>query len=251
MLKVLVADDEPLARDTLKLLLNKIPYVSEIFEAKNGTETLAVAHEKMPDIVILDVEMPGQSGLELAKHLPEKCVVLFATAYNNYAVEAFELSAVDYILKPFEDERFLQAFERAAERYHHRGIQQFPKLHDAFTKITAEPQPEYRKRLVIRDPGRIRLVDVELINYIRGAGNYAEIHLNDDKTILHRETLCELEKQLDPSVFVRIHRSTIVCRTLITELRPNDKGDYTVFLANGETLTLSRRNRVKLDELVT
>lgn len=249
MLKVLIADDEPLARDTLKLLLEQIPYVATVFEAANGTETLSIAHQEMPDIVILDVEMPGKSGLELASHLPEKCVVLFATAYNNYAVEAFELSAVDYILKPFEDERFMRAFERAAERFYHRGLQNFPKLHDTFSKITAEEQPTYRKRLVIRDPGRIRLVDVNLINYIRGAGNYAEIHLNDGKTILHRETLCELEKQLDPEVFVRIHRSTIVCRNLIVELRPNDKGDYTVVLSNEETLTLSRRNRVKLEEI--
>lgn len=249
MLNILIADDEHLARETLKLLLSEIPYIGKVYEAKDGTEALKIAHEVDPDIVLLDVEMPGYSGLELAKHLPDRSTVVFATAYNDYAVEAFELSAADYILKPFEDERFELAIERAAERVRDKESQHFQSLQEAFQQLLRERQSEYRKRLVIKDPGRIRLIDVETINYIAGAGNYAEIHLNDGKTVLHRETLCELEKQLDPSLFVRIHRSSIVQRKHVVELRPNDNGDYSVILDCGETLTLSRRNRAKLDEL--
>ncbi|WP_395340059.1 LytR/AlgR family response regulator transcription factor [Ningiella sp. W23] len=249
MLKVLVADDESLARDTVKLLLSQIPYVGEVIEASNGNEALALSHQALPDIAILDIEMPGASGLELAQHLPKKCVVIFATAHNDYALKAFELSAADYVLKPYEDGRFLQAFERATERFHQRGMQHYPILQDALSKSADTEKHNYRDRLVIRDTGRIRLIDVDNIHYIRGAGNYAELHLSDDSTVLHRETLCTLEEQLDPSCFVRIHRSSIVRRNKIVELRPNDKGDYLVLLENGDTLTLSRRNRTKLEEI--
>ncbi len=250
MLKVLVADDESLARQTLKLLLSKIPYVQEVYEAEDGNQALVLAHEHHPNIVILDIEMPGISGIELAKHLPKKCIVIFATAYNEFAVEAFDLNAIDYILKPFDDDRFFTAFERAAERHKDEESQNIHALNDTIRQIMQNKQVEYRQRLVIRDPGRIRLIDVDQINYITGAGNYAEVHLADNKQVLHRETLSELESQLDPFVFVRIHRSSIVRRSFIVELRPNDKGDYSVILRSGESLTLSRRNRSKLDELI-
>ena len=106
-----------------------------------------------------------------------------------------------------------------------------------------------KSRLVVRDPGRIRLIDVKHVNYITGAGNYVELHLVDGKTVLHRETMTALEQQLDPDVFIRIHRSSIVRRSFVTELRPNDKGDYTVILESGDLLTLSRRNRDKIEAL--
>ncbi|MBF7074512.1 response regulator transcription factor [Glaciecola sp. MH2013] len=250
MLRVLVADDESLARETVKLILSDIPYVTDVFEACNGTEALKVAQESQPDIVILDVEMPGCSGLELAKQLPDKCIVVFATAYNDYAIEAFELNAVDYILKPFEDDRFVRAIEKAAGRHSEKGFKSYHQLHSSLHSLAAQENDSYRERLIVRDPGRIRLIDVENISFISGAGNYAEVHLQDGKVILHRETLCELEKQLNPNLFVRIHRSSIVQRKMVVELRPNDKGDYTVILVNGETLTLSRRNRNKLEEIM-
>lgn len=249
MLKVLIADDESLARETLKLLLANISEVANVYEAENGKQAIALANQYQPDIVILDIEMPSLSGIEVCKHLPKKSIVIFATAYNEYAVEAFELNAIDYILKPFDDDRFYVAFGRAKEQYRDEESQYYARLSETIQKMMSEKQEQYRQRLVIRDPGRIRLIDVALINYITGAGNYAEIHLSDGKQILHRETLTVLESQLDPSIFVRIHRSSLVRRSFIIELRPNDKGDYCVVLKSGETLTLSRRNRSKLDEL--
>lgn len=249
MLKILVADDEPLARETIKMLLQEQSDISEIIEAGDGNKTLELAEEHQPDIIFLDIEMPGRSGIELAKYLPVNSVVVFATAYNEHAVAAFELNAVDYLLKPFDDGRFYAAYEKAKQRLKDDDGEDIGKITDIIQQMMGEKQKQYKERLVIRDPGRIRLVDVDNINYITGAGNYAEIHLNDGTQVLHRETLSVLEQQLDPAIFVRIHRSSIVRRSCVSELRPNDKGDYSVILHSGEVLTLSRRNRAKLDEL--
>jgi len=249
MLKVLIADDESLARETVKLLLSSIPEVTEIYEAENGSQTRILANQHQPDIAILDIEMPNMSGIEVCKYLPENCVIIFATAYNEYAVEAFENNAIDYILKPFDDERFYGAFARAKKRCLDTKTHNYSKLTEMVQQIMADTQTQHRQRLVIRDSGRIRLTDVDQIKYITGAGNYAEIHLSDGKQVLHRQTLYTLEDQLDPKVFVRIHRSSIVRCSYIAELRPNDKGDYCVILQSGENLTLSRRYRHKLDEL--
>jgi two-component system LytT family response regulator len=116
MLKVLVVDDEYLARETVKLLLTSIADVAHIYEAENGNQALGLANQHQPDIVVLDIEMPGMSGIELAKKLPKDCTVIFASAHNQYAIDAFELNSVDYLLKPFNDERFYTAFERAKVR---------------------------------------------------------------------------------------------------------------------------------------
>lgn len=249
MLKVLVADDEVLARKTLLVLLQDVSDIGEVREAEDGNTALRIALEFQPDIILLDVEMPGVNGLELASMLPAKSVVIFVTAYHQHAVRAFELNAVDYLLKPFDDSRFFEAINRAQHRLREGDEEYFGKVHDVVQEILRQQQKHYRERLVIRDPGRIRLVDVQQIRFITGAGNYAELHLNENKTILHRETLSALEQQLDPDVFVRIHRSSIVRRNCICELRPNDKGDYSVILDSGDELTLSRRNRNKLDQI--
>jgi two-component system LytT family response regulator len=249
MLNILIADDESLARETIKMLLSNQLDVAQVVEAEDGNQALALANQLKPQIIFLDIEMPGITGIELAKNLPSECVVIFATAYNEFAVSAFELNAIDYLLKPFDDDRFYAALDRARNRLREEQLEDYSKISEAIQQMLHEQQKPYRERLVIRDPGRIRLVDVEQINYITGAGNYAEIHLNDGKQILHRETLSSLEEQLDPNIFVRIHRSSIVRRSCISELRPNDKGDYSVILHTGEVLTLSRRNRAKLEEL--
>lgn len=249
MLNILIADDEPLARETVKLLLKDQPYVDCIYEASDGVQTLAVAEEHRPQLVILDIEMPGITGIELARQLPPECAVLFATAYNEFAVTAFELNAIDYILKPFEDSRFYAAIEKVRQRQEASHQPDMDKVSDVINQLMQSQQSHYRQRLVIRDPGRIRLIDVDQIDFITGAGNYVEVHLRDGKHVLHRETMATMESQLDPNDFVRIHRSSIVRRSSISELRPNDKGDYSVILHSGEVLTLSRRNRSKLDEL--
>lgn len=250
MLSVLVADDEPLARETIKLLLKTQPDIGKVLEAQDGNQVLEIFNQSKPDIVFLDIQMPGKTGVELAEQLPDDTVIIFATAYDQYAITAFELNAIGYLLKPFDDDKFYAAFHRARKQLKERTETDFSKVGQLIQHMVDEQDKPYKSRLVVKDPGRIRLVDVEQINYIAGAGNYAEVHLFDGNPILHRETLTSLENQLDPKVFVRIHRSSIVRRSSVTELRPNENGDYTVILKSGEQLTLSRRNKNKLEELL-
>ncbi len=251
MLKVLIADDEPLARQTIKLLLKNQNDISEVLEAANGKQVLDVFKSHQPDIVFLDIQMPGKSGIELANLLPESTSIIFATAYDQYAIAAFDLNAIGYLLKPFDDERFYRALNKAKQQIVERSSPDFQKVSKLIKHMAEEKGQQFKSRLIVKDPGRIRLIEVSQITFIAGAGNYAEVHLRDDKSILHRETLTSLEKQLDPELFVRIHRSTIVRRNCVSELRPNENGDYCVILKSGEQLTLSRRNKDKLDELIS
>ncbi|WP_416307792.1 LytR/AlgR family response regulator transcription factor [Neptunicella sp. SCSIO 80796] len=250
MIKVMVVDDEALARQTILLLLKQQQDIDLILEASDGNQALEVFDHHHPDIVFLDIQMPGQTGIELAEKIADQCVIVFVTAYDQYAITAFEFNAIDYLLKPYDDQRFYTALEKARAKLHEVNTVNYHQVGEIVHHMMEEQGRRFKTRLVVKDPGRIRLVDVCDVDYIVGAGNYAEIHLREGKTILHRETLTTLENQLDPNEFIRIHRSSIVRRSFVTELRPNEKGDYTVILKNGEQLTLSRRNRHKLDELI-
>ncbi|WP_299082424.1 LytTR family DNA-binding domain-containing protein [uncultured Paraglaciecola sp.] len=250
MFKVLIADDEHIARKIIKLLLNDQPDMTEVYEAKDGTQTLELATKYQPDIIFLDIQMPGKSGIQLAENLPSDCVVIFVTAYDKYAVEAFELCAIDYLLKPFPDQRFYTALEKARRHIQEQKHSNHSQASELLKHLDEEKGLEYRSRLIVKEPGRIRIIEVQHINFISGAGNYAEVHLFNGTCILHRETLTKLEAQLDPNQFIRIHRSSLVRKTSICELKPNDNGDYSVVLKSGDALTLSRRNRSKLAELL-
>ena len=250
MYNVLIADDERIAREIIKLLLTDQPDINEVLEAKDGNQAIEYANAFKPDIIFLDIQMPGQSGIQLADKLPANVSIIFVTAYDKYAVEAFELCALDYLLKPFEDARFYVALDKARKHLQGTYHQRSEDLGQLLGHLNEQKELTFKHRLIVKELGRIRFIEVEHINYITGAGNYAEVHLFDGSHVLHRETLNHLEEQLDPQYFIRIHRSSIVRRTSICELKPNDKGDYAVLLKSGETLTLSRRNRAKLAELM-
>ena len=250
MLNVLIADDEYLARETIKLLLKNEADISDVFEADNGNQVLELVKKHKFDLIFLDIQMPGKTGIEIAEQIDEGPVIIFATAYDKYAITAFELNAIDYLLKPFDDDRFYDAMNKARKQITNKSTTNFKEVGKLIQQMIVEKDSTYKSRLVVKDPGRIRLVEVNNINYIQGAGNYADIYLNDGTHILHRETLTSLEKQLEPTEFTRIHRSTIVKRTCVCELKSNDNGDYTVILKSGEQLTLSRRNKSKLEELI-
>lgn len=250
MIKVMVVDDEALARQTILLLLKKQQDIGLVLEASDGNQALEVFNQHQPDIVFLDIQMPGQTGIELAEKIADHCVIIFVTAYDQYAITAFEFNAIDYLLKPYDDERFYTALNKARSKLNEVNTVNYQQVGEIVQHMMEEQSCRFKSRLVVKDPGRIRLIDVCDVDYIVGAGNYAEIHLHEGKTILHRETLTTLESQLDPQHFIRIHRSSIVRRSFVSELRPNEKGDYTVILKNGEQLTLSRSNRHKLDELI-
>ncbi|BDX08348.1 LytR/AlgR family response regulator transcription factor [Planctobacterium marinum] len=246
-MKVLVVDDEQLSQKNLQVLLEGYPEVTDIAFASNGNQAIEVFQSFQPEMVFLDIEMPGKSGLEVAKALGEQAAVVFVTAYDQYAISAFELNAIDYLLKPFDDARFEQAFTRAREQCQKREQRiNFNELGELFDAMQDEREQRYKSRIVIKDLKRIRLVNVCEVNYILGAGNYVEIHLDNGQHFLHREAMNGIENQLNPRDFIRIHRSSIVRISYISELLPNERGDYKIRLKNGLELTVSRANKHKL-----
>lgn len=240
-LSCLIVDDEPLARAGIRHLLNQQQQFEIAAEADNGPEALRLAELLQPDIIFLDIQMPGLDGLNVFKQLASKPAVIFCSAYAEHAVTAFELSAVDYLLKPFSAERFQQALFKACGKIIGKLSRFSPE---------AAPATEYVDRLTIRDPGRLRIVEVSDISWIESAGNYVDIHVySRQKSYLLRDTMAAIEKKLDPAQFARIHRSSIVRKSDIIELRPGDKGDADIILKCGTTLTMSRRHRAALAEL--
>lgn len=242
-MKVIVADDEAIARASLLSLLNEQADIEEVIETDNGEDTVALAWKLKPQVIFLDIQMPKGLGIEIISELPKDSVVIFTTAYNEYAVEAFQKEAIDYLLKPFDDTRFFQALDRARTRLQEKsGSEQ--------TVNSENEVREYLHQIVVKDPGRIRLIEVESLAYIVGAGNYVELHPLDGKPILHRESLTRLEEQLNPALFLRVHRSAIVRKDQITELRPNAKGDYQLLLKTGESIMMSRSYKEKLESIL-
>jgi len=250
MIKVLIADDESLARKSIKHLLKSEVDISEIIETADGSDVVELCKKHSPDIIFLDIQMPGKNGIQIAEEIPHGPVIIFATAYDQYAITAFELNAIDYLLKPFDDDRFYASLNKARYQLTQKITTDFKAINQLIKEISTGQAKQYKSRLAIKDPGRIRLIEVADINYISGAGNYADVYLLDSSHVLHRETLTALVGQLDPDIFIRIHRSSIVRRSSICELRSNDNGDYTVILKTGEQLTLSRRNKSKFEELL-
>ncbi len=251
MLRILVVDDEVIARNSVLILLEKCSNVSKVDQAESGEQAIKLIANNQYDIVFLDIQMPGGSGLEVAQRIPESTAIIFATAYNQYAVEAFDFHAVDYLLKPFDDQRFYQAFERVIERCRGKVAAKNVALFESLNHVLSRKQDTQTNKLVLKETGKIKLIEMDTIKYVKGAGSYVEIVLKDEKTLLHRETLGSIEEKLAQFQFSRIHKSTIVNNNLVTELRPTPKGDYVVKLSSGEELMMSRGNKDKLKVWMT
>lgn len=229
-IRVLVVDDEPLARSSLTVLMLRDPEIEIIAECSSGIEASAAIREKQADLVFLDVQMPECDGFDvlerLGKNIPP--AIVFVTAYDQYALRAFEAGALDYLLKPFDDARFYRALDRAKD-----------KLKDA------KNIPRQADRLVIKGSGQVLFLKVSEIDWIEAADYYASLHVAK-KTHLLRRSMNELEQDLDPNVFCRIHRSSIVNLDRVEGLKLNQDGEYEVLLANGVSLRLSRSYRKQL-----
>jgi two-component system LytT family response regulator len=247
LIRVLLVDDESLAREMLREMLQDDPQVTIVGESCNGHEALEAIRTHSPDLIFLDVQMPELGGFEvleaLGKDIPQ---VIFVTAYDQYAVRAFEVHALDYLLKPFDQERFDISWQRART--------QILRDRDGGTdqRILALLQEmkagnKYLERLVIKASGRIYFLETSEIDWIEAEGNYVSVH-SGKKSHLLRETISSLEAQLDPKKFLRIHRSSIVRIDRIQELQPWFHGEYRIILQNGTQLTLSRNYRDKLQE---
>ena len=250
-IRALIADDEPLARQRLRMLLQGEEWLEIIGEAKDGASTIAAIQKLQPDLVFLDVEMPNGTGFDVIQHIgPAKMpFVVFVTAYDKYALKAFDVHAVDYLLKPFDRDRFGQALARArAQLERVPGSELERRLLQLVQDLT--PQPQQRlERFVIKSGGRVFFVPTAEIDWIEAAGNYVKLHVGTDEH-LFRETMNTIETKLNPDAFFRIHRSHIVNVERIRELQPWFNGEYVVFLKNGTRLTLSRGYREKLQERI-
>lgn len=246
--RVLIVDDEPLARQRLVDLLNTIDEAEIVGEVGSGSAAVEAIRSLRPDLVFLDVQMPGKTGLEVVEDIgpSEMPLTIFVTAYDRYALRAFDVAAVDYLLKPFDDERFEQAFERAKRTLH---LQNVGKARDRLLELLRdEPEtkaPSYLERIAVDMRGKVKVVPVEQIDYISASGPYAELHVGD-KAYLVREQMQTLEERLNPDIFFRIHRSTIVRLDLIESLHHSAGGDYAVSLTTGQRLKVSRSRRDEL-----
>jgi two-component system, LytTR family, response regulator len=243
-LRTLIVDDEAPARRRLRRLLMIEGDVAIVGECGDGTSALAAIATLQPDLVLLDVQMPERDGFAVVQALPPGTMpaILFVTAFDRYALQAFEVHAVDYLLKPFTPERFRTALARARERIAARtGDGQLASLAAALRN-----RPPAIARVPVRAGSRTLFVDVRSIDWLDAADNYVRLHASG-KEYFARETLASLEAQLDPSRFARIHRSAIVQIDRIAELRPTSHGDAEVRLRDGTVLTVSRTWREGLD----
>jgi two-component system, LytTR family, response regulator len=248
--RVLIADDEPLARERLRMLLDGQDGLEIVAECQDGLDAIAAIRRTTPDLVFLDVQMPGASGFDVVSalgsgHLP---LFVFVTAFDKYALKAFDVHALDYLLKPFDRDRFLQTLARARQQLER------PSNGDLRRRLLAlvrdlEPTPPRLERFVIKSGGRVFFVRADEIDWIEAAGNYVKLHVGTD-THLFRETMNAVEAQLPPETFYRIHRCHIVNIERVKELQPWFNGEYVVFLRTGARLTLSRGYREKLQERI-
>lgn len=253
-IRTVIVDDEPLGRTVIREMLRREPDFTVVGECANGHEAIASINAERPDLIFLDVQMPEVDGFEVlaaldADRLP---LVIFVTAYDQYAVSAFEVHAVDYLLKPFDRERFGKALQRAKEQLQRGHLNQPPA--DVSQRILAlleeqRSKPKYLERLVIKTNGRIFFLKTDEIDWISAEGNYVNLHVKKESYLL-RETISNLESQLDPQRFARIHRSQIVNLDRIRELRHWSHGEYQIILHSGEELMLSRSYREKLHDLL-
>jgi len=247
-IKVLVVDDEPLARERLTTLLSQEADVELITPAPDGEEAITTIHDDSPDLVFLDVQMPQMNGFDVIEAVgsDKMPLVIFVTAYDQHALKAFQVRALDYLLKPFDRERFTDALQRARKQLEREETGDLGRRLLALVKDLRRDQPR-SDRLVVKSGGRLFFLRADEIDWVEAAGNYVRLHVGPASHLL-RETMNAIEGRLDPEKFFRIHRSRIVNMERIQELQPWLNGEYAVLLRTGTRLTLSRGYREKLQD---
>ncbi len=247
-IRTLIVDDEPMARERVLALLNQQPDIEVVGECADGAQAVSAIERLSPELVFLDVQIPVMDAFGVIRAVtPQRMpMVVFTTAYDEYALRAFEVHALDYLLKPFDGPRFLRTLERARDRLDRQragdlGKRLLAMVHDL------KPEPAAQAdRLVVKSGGRIHFLRVDEIDWIDAAGNYVRLHVRGEAH-LFRETMNTIERRLDANRFVRVHRSHIVNIDRIKELLPGN-GEHVVLLRNGVRLTLSRGYRDKLQQ---
>ena len=254
-IRVLVVDDEPLARRGIRQQLQSAPDIEIVGEAGNGQQAIAAIEKQKPDLVFLDVQMPIFDGFQVIEkigvsNLPE---IVFVTAFDEHAIRAFEINALDYLLKPIDPERFEKCLERVRERMKNSKDEKFDEklssLLQCLKRVESNTEKNFLERVVIKDAGRIFFVGADEIIWISSEGNYVKLHTKS-KAYLLRETMDGLENKLNPRDFLRLRRSTIVRIEQIKELHPLFNGEFAVILKDGTKLASSRRYRQNLNSLL-
>jgi two-component system LytT family response regulator len=248
-LTTLLVDDEPLAREGLRMLLSEDPDVSAIHEAKDGVEAVAAILNTRPDLVFLDVQMPEMDGFSVVREVGAERMpaVVFVTAHDQYAIRAFEINAIDYLLKPVTGERFAKALARAKARLGARPADEASRQILSLLETIASPR-RYMSRLAVRTAGKTIFVDIEDVDWIEAAENYVQLHAGRAAHLIH-VPMNTFEKSLDPEVFLRIHRSVIVNVKRIKELQPALHGEYVITLSDGVRLQSGRTYNEKVKAL--
>jgi two-component system LytT family response regulator len=244
-ISTVIVDDEPPARRKLRSFLDKEEDFEVAGEAGNGEDAVRLIEERKPDVVFLDIQMPGANGFEVLEALKDQPLplVVFVTAYDQYAVKAFDVQALDYLLKPFDRPRLQACLERVRAALAGAGTRDLQRKMDVLLQDVRTR--EYLQRVLVRTQGRVVFLKMDDVDWIESSGNYAELHAGRQAFII-RETIATLEARLDPKRFARIHRSTIVNVDRIKELQPWSHNDYRVILKDGSELRMSRRYRSAL-----
>lgn len=246
MIRALIVDDEPLARARIRRFLASEKDVEIVGEAGDGSAAIAEARRLKPDVMFLDIQMPETAGLQVVEELANEQmpVVIFVTAYDRYAIQAFDVHAIDYLLKPYTRERFGRALDRARKQLSNASRAELDQRLMSLLEHAAGGEQRHLQRLMIKSSGRIYFIKADEVDWIGAEGNYVNLHVGREAHLL-RETMSHLATKLDPEKFVRIHRSTIVNVDRVKELQPLFSGDYVAILHDGTQLNLSRAYREK------
>lgn len=239
MIRCLIVDDEPLAQDLLQDYLADFPDIEVLGKCNDGFEAFKAIGELKPDLLFLDIEMPKITGFELLELLENPPKVIFTTAYDSYAIKAFELQAIDYLLKPFSKDRLAQAIRRSIEE---TGLSTQAKMGKVREDL---PEDGFLKRVVVKTGNRIEVINANNIASFSSDGDYVRIN-SEGKVYLKLGTMAYYEKMLDPHAFIRIHRSHLVNISAISKIEPYQKENYLIFLKAGTQLPVSKKGMVKL-----
>ncbi len=244
-IKAVIIDDERLAREITKKYLSDKSEIKIIGEASNGFDAIKIINEQKPDLIFLDIQMPKLTGFEMLDLIDDPPVIIFTTAYDNYALKAFEINAVDYLLKPFSKDRFEEALQKAfvylRDKLKQSSVQNLIKHNDEAKK--------FLERVVIKDGSKINIVPIEKIRWLEAQDDYVMVHSSDGK-LLKQKTMKYFENHLDPKYFVRIHRSYIVNIDFINHLELYEKESYRIILKNNNPLPVSKTGLTKLKDVI-
>lgn len=253
-LRALIIDDEPLAREGVRMLIGADPEINIVSEVDNGRDAVTAILEFSPDLIFLDVQMPEQDGLSVLRHIPKDRLpmVVFVTAFDRYAIDAFEAHALDYLLKPVEADRFAVTMARVKSRFRERELSGITDRLLALMKDTESlsgQQKSYIERVPVPYAGKVQIVPVATIDWAEAEDDYVRLHVGKSSHLI-RKTLSAFEGELDPKQFIRIHRSHLINAARLKELRPQGQGEYSVVLTDGTELKLSKTYKDRIAALL-